>query len=150
MENKNWTGCRWGHGIVYRCLMECTWPNQGGISQYIALLLVCRIQYEIEYSLINTEEVIKHTWDWWRWLGSGCIHTHYPCSGDRQRKCYRTSSMFVKDKWRIMREMSLMTPAETLFSMGYRNWTETNKTQQAAESYPLLYNMFYNMISWSI
>ena len=85
----------------------------------------------------HAEEVIRHTWDWWqeiRWLGSGRIHTHYPCSGDRQRKRYRMSSMFVKDEWRCMREMSLLTSAKTLFSMRYRNWTET--TEKVEASYP--------------
>ena len=49
-----------------------------------------------------------------------------------------------------MREMSLMTPAETLFSMRYRKLNRNKQTQQAAERFSLLYNMFYNMISWSI
>ena len=33
--------------------MECHDPTRAASQQYIALLLVCRIQYEIEYSLIN-------------------------------------------------------------------------------------------------
>ena len=36
---------------------------------------------------------------------------------NRQRKRYRMTSKFVKDEWRSMREMPLLTPAETLFSM---------------------------------
>ena len=34
----------------------------------------------------HAEEVIRHTWDLWqeiRWLGSGCIYTHYPGSGNK-------------------------------------------------------------------
>ena len=49
----------------------------------------------------------------------------YPLSrfrkSDRQRKRYRMTSKFVKEEWRSMRETPLLIPAETLFSMRYRN-----------------------------
>ena len=51
--DKNWTGCRWGHGIVYRCLngVHMTQPERH-LSIY-SVYLVCSNQYEIDYSLIN-------------------------------------------------------------------------------------------------
>ena len=109
-------------------------------------------------------EVIRHTWDWWqemRWLGSGRIHTHYPGSGNKTARGSATEWLPSLSRtsggvcgrhlcWYPLRHCSPCDSTETEHKQQKRWKLLTHLTQQAAESYPLLYNMFYNMISWSI